>query len=55
MQHRAHTVFDSPVVNTLLRGLSLLILRLCGWKVEGGRAPAQKKACARQAWVRATQ
>jgi len=44
MQHRAHTVFDTPVVNTLLRGLSLLILRLCGWKVEGALPPGVKKA-----------
>ena len=29
------TLFDTPVVNHLLRGLSRLILRLQGWKVEG--------------------
>lgn len=44
MQHRARTVFDTPVVNTLLRGLSLLILKLCGWKVEGALPPGVKKA-----------
>ena len=30
-----HTIFDTPVVNSLLRGLSLAILRSTGWKVEG--------------------
>ncbi len=30
-----HTIFDTPVVNTLLRGFSLAFLRLTGWKVEG--------------------
>ncbi len=29
------TIFDTPVVNTVLRGLSLALLRLAGWKVEG--------------------
>lgn len=29
------TIFTTPVVNTLLRGLSLAILKLAGWKVEG--------------------
>ena len=30
-----HTIFDTPVVNTLLRAVSCAILRLAGWKVEG--------------------
>ena len=30
-----HTIFDTPVVNSLLRGLSIAILRSTGWKVEG--------------------
>lgn len=30
-----HTLFDTPVVNHLLRRLSRLILRLQGWRVEG--------------------
>jgi hypothetical protein len=37
------TIFHTPVVNTLLRALSLLFLRVTGWKVEGcaaGRTPA---------------
>ncbi len=30
-----HTIFDTPVVNTLLRGLSITFLQLAGWKVVG--------------------
>ena len=30
-----HTIFDTPIVNTLLRGLSIAFLRLTGWKVLG--------------------
>jgi 1-acyl-sn-glycerol-3-phosphate acyltransferase len=30
-----HTIFDTPVVNTLLRVLSVTFLRLRGWKVVG--------------------
>jgi 1-acyl-sn-glycerol-3-phosphate acyltransferase len=33
------TIFDTPVVNTVLRGLSIAFLRLAGWKIEG-RLPA---------------
>jgi len=29
------TIFDTPVVNTVLRTLSLAFLRVTGWKVEG--------------------
>ncbi len=29
------TIFDTPVVNTILRAVSLAYLRICGWKVEG--------------------
>jgi 1-acyl-sn-glycerol-3-phosphate acyltransferase len=29
------TIFDTPVVNTLLRSLSVAFLKLTGWKVEG--------------------
>ena len=29
------TIFDTPVVNTVLRGLSIGFLKLTGWKVEG--------------------
>jgi 1-acyl-sn-glycerol-3-phosphate acyltransferase len=33
------TIFTTPVVNTLLRGLSLAFLKLTGWRVEGGLPP----------------
>ncbi|MES2743395.1 MAG: lysophospholipid acyltransferase family protein [Pseudomonadota bacterium] len=36
------TIFDTPVVNTAMRWLSLLLLRLLGWKTEGV-APDQPK------------
>lgn len=38
------TIFDTPVVNTVLRGASLLFLRLAGWKVEGA-LPANAGKC----------
>jgi len=44
MQHYKHTIFDTPVVNVVLRGLSLLILKLCGWKITGALPPDLKKA-----------
>ena len=30
-----HTIFDTPLVNTFLRGVSLAVLRMTGWRVEG--------------------
>ena len=30
-----HTIFDTPVINTLLRLLSVGFLKLSGWKIEG--------------------
>jgi 1-acyl-sn-glycerol-3-phosphate acyltransferase len=30
-----HTIFDTPIVNTLLRGVAIAFLRLTGWKVLG--------------------
>lgn len=44
MQHYQRTVFDTPVVNVILRALSLLVLKLCGWKVSGSLPPHIKKA-----------
>jgi 1-acyl-sn-glycerol-3-phosphate acyltransferase len=38
------TIFDTPVVNTLLRGLSLGFLKLAGWKVTG-QLPANGRTC----------
>ena len=37
MHHR--TIFDTPVLNTVLRALSVSILKLTGWKVEGSLPP----------------
>lgn len=30
-----HTIFDTPIVNTLLRNISRTFLRWRGWKIEG--------------------
>ncbi len=30
-----HTIFDTPIVNTLLRWAALVYLKLSGWKVDG--------------------
>ena len=38
------TIFTTPGVNTLLRGLSLAILKLTGWRVEGSM-PANHPKC----------
>jgi 1-acyl-sn-glycerol-3-phosphate acyltransferase len=38
------TVFETPVVNSLLRGLSRAGLRLTGWRLEGA-LPAQAARC----------
>ena len=37
------TIFTTPVVHTLLRGLSLAFLKLNGWKVEGSLPPGAAK------------
>ena len=42
MMHR--TIFDTPVVNTLLRAFSVAVLRLMGWKVEGSLPPGAEKS-----------
>ena len=39
-----HTIFDTPIVNTLLRGLSIAFLRLTGWKVVGELPPEAAKS-----------
>ena len=38
------TIFDTPVINTLLRLLSLAILKLAGWKVTGSLPPNCEKS-----------
>ena len=30
-----HTIFQTPVINTLMRGISRLVLRALGWRTEG--------------------
>jgi 1-acyl-sn-glycerol-3-phosphate acyltransferase len=39
-----HTIFDTPVVNTLLRWASVLFLRLTGWKIIGTLPPGAVKS-----------
>jgi 1-acyl-sn-glycerol-3-phosphate acyltransferase len=38
------TLFSTPVVNTVLRAVSLALLRLAGWKVEGTLPAAASKS-----------
>ena len=38
------TIFDTPIVNTLLRGMSIAFLRLTGWKVVGKLPPEAAKS-----------
>jgi 1-acyl-sn-glycerol-3-phosphate acyltransferase len=38
------TIFDTPVVNTVLRALSLGFLKLTGWKVQGTLPPGAEKS-----------
>ena len=39
-----HTLFDTPIVNAVLRAGSLAFLRLNGWTVEGSLPPAAAKS-----------
>ena len=39
-----HTLFDTPVVNTVLRAGSLVLLRINGWTVEGSLPPEATKS-----------
>ena len=38
------TIFDTPGVNTLLRGFSIAFLRLTGWKIDGSLPPDGQKS-----------
>ncbi len=38
------TIFDTPVVNTLLRAFSIVFLKLTGWKVEGSLPVGAEKS-----------
>lgn len=42
-QAMQHTLFDTPIVNKLLRGLSRATLRLLGWQVQGSLPPEAAK------------
>jgi 1-acyl-sn-glycerol-3-phosphate acyltransferase len=38
------TIFDTPVVNTVLRGLSIGVLKMTGWKITG-QLPSNGRKC----------
>ena len=38
------TIFDTPLVNTLLRAFSVAFLKLTGWKIEGSLPPGAEKS-----------
>ena len=38
------TIFDTPLINTLLRAISVSVLKLSGWKVEGQLPPGAEKS-----------
>ena len=38
------TIFDTPIVSTVLRALSVTVLKLAGWKVEGSLPPGCTKS-----------
>jgi 1-acyl-sn-glycerol-3-phosphate acyltransferase len=38
------TIFDTPIVNTVLRRLSLIFLKLAGWQVKGALPPGAEKS-----------
>lgn len=37
------TIFSTPLINTLMRGLSGVMLHLLGWRIEGGKTLTAKK------------
>ncbi len=38
-----NTIFDTPLINTVLRTFSVVFLKLTGWKVEGSLPPGGTK------------
>jgi 1-acyl-sn-glycerol-3-phosphate acyltransferase len=38
------TIFDTPIVNTALRALSVAFMKLAGWKVQGSLPPNGQKS-----------
>ena len=50
LAHTMHrTIFDTPVINTLLRLFSVTFLRITGWKVQGSLPPE----CAKSVFIAA--
>jgi len=39
-----HTIFDTPLINTLLRVFSVSFLKLTGWTIEGTLPPGAEKS-----------
>ena len=39
-----HTIFDTPIINTVLRALSVAFLKLSGWRIEGSLPPDGNKS-----------
>ena len=37
-----HTIFSTPIITPLLRGMAFLLLRAGGWRVRGARPPLKK-------------
>ena len=38
------TIFDTPIVNTVLRAFSLAFLKLAGWKIQGSLPEGAEKS-----------
>jgi len=38
------TIFDTPIINTLLRVFSIFFLKITGWKIEGKLPPDAEKS-----------
>ena len=39
-----HTIFDTPIINTLLRWFSIAFFRLAGWRIVGKLPPEASKS-----------
>ena len=39
-----HTIFDTPIINTVLRACSIAFLKMTGWKIEGALPPNGQKS-----------
>ncbi len=42
MKIMKHTIFDTPLINPLIRWISLFILKVLGWKIEGKKPDIPK-------------